>query len=144
MEEKLFREFFERYQDFFRQGLKDEADMEQVASSFATAFIAASPAGVNVGQNDEQLKQVMRQGFERYRQIGTKDMALRGVRINPIDEHHCLAHVAWTATYDRGTAPDACIDFDVHYLMQQLDDEPKIFGWVSGDEQALLRQHGIL
>ncbi|MDA7417119.1 nuclear transport factor 2 family protein [Xenophilus arseniciresistens] len=144
MEEKLVREFFERYQDFFRQGLKDEADMEQVASSYATAFIAASPAGVNVGQNDEQLKQVMRQGFERYRQIGTKDMALRGVRINPIDEHHCLAHVAWTATYDRGTAPDVCIDFDVHYLMQQLDDEPKIFGWVSGDEQALLRQQGIL
>jgi hypothetical protein len=29
-------------------------------------------------------------------------------------------------------------------LMQQLDGEPKIFGWVSGDEQALLRQHGIL
>jgi hypothetical protein len=144
MEEKRVREFFERYQDFFRQGLKGKADMEQVASSYATAFIAASPAGVNVGQNDEQLRQVMWQGFERYRQIGTKDMTLRAVRIDPIDEHHCVAHVAWTATYDRGAAPDARIDFDVHYFMQQLDGEPRIFGWVSGDEQALLRQHGIL
>lgn len=71
-------------------------------------------------------------------------MTLRAVRIDPIDEHHCVAHVAWTATYDRGPAPDACIDFDVHYFMQQLDGEPRIFGWVSGDEQALLRQHGIL
>lgn len=143
MEQKHIREFFKRYQDFFRQGLKNEVDMEQVAASYATAFIAASPAGVMAGQNDERLKQVMRQGFERYRQLGTKDMALRGVRIDPIDELHCLAHVAWTATYDRGAAPDVSIDFDVHYLMQQLDGEPKIFGWVSGDEQALLKQHGI-
>ena len=144
MEEKFIHEFFKRYQDFFRQGLKNEADMEQVASSYATAFIAASPAGVMAGQNDKQLKQVMSQGFERYRQLGTKDMVLRGVRIDPIDEHHCLAHVAWTATYDRGATPDVSIDFDVHYLVQQLDGEPKIFGWVSGDEQALLKQHGIV
>ncbi len=39
---------------------------------------------------------------------------------------------------------DVAIDFDVHYLVQKLDDEPKIFGWVSGDEQALLRKHGII
>ncbi|MBN9424922.1 MAG: nuclear transport factor 2 family protein [Burkholderiales bacterium] len=142
--EKSVNELFQRYQEFFRRGLKNEADMEQVASSYATAFIAASPAGVSVGQNDEQLKQVMRQGFERYRQIGTKDMTLRHVRVDPIDEHHCVAHAAWTATYDRGAAPDVSIDFDVHYLVQQLDDGPKIFGWVSGDEQALLRQHGII
>ena len=144
MEEERIHEFFKRYQDFFRQGLNNEADMEQVTLSYATAFVAASPAGVVAGQNDEQLKQVMSQGFERYRQIGTKDMTLRDVRIDPIDEHHCLAHVAWTATYDRGAAPDVSIDFDVHYFMQQLDGDPKIFGWVSGNEQALLRQHGIV
>ena len=143
MEEKHIHEFFKRCQDFFRQGLKNEADMEQVALSYATAFIAASPAGVMAGQNDEQLKQVMRQGFERYRQLGTKDMTLRGVRIDPIDEHHCLAHVAWTATYARKNQPDTVIDFDVHYLVQKLDGEAKVFGWISGDERALLKKHGI-
>jgi hypothetical protein len=25
-----------------------------------------------------------------------------------------------------------------------LDGPPKVFGWVSGDEQALLRTHGII
>lgn len=144
MNEQRIHAFFLRYQEFFRQGLRNEADLEQVASSYATACIAASPAGVMSCQNDEQLKHVMRQGFERYRQIGTKNMTLRDVRIDPVDEHHCLAHVAWTATYDRGSDPDVAIDFDVHYLVQQLDDEPKIFGWVSGDEQALLKRHGIL
>lgn len=36
------------------------------------------------------------------------------------------------------------IDFDVHYLVQLLGGEPRVFAWVSGDEQALLREHGIV
>lgn len=40
--------------------------------------------------------------------------------------------------------PDVAIDFDVHYLVQQLGAQPKVFGWVSGDEQALLKEHGII
>ncbi|WP_409363405.1 nuclear transport factor 2 family protein [Bradyrhizobium sp. AUGA SZCCT0274] len=141
--ENSVRELFERYENLFRMALADEIDMDKVASSYAAAFVAASPAGVSVGQNDEHLKQVMLQGFENYRRIGTKDMRLRNVRIAPIDEHHCLAHVAWTGIYDRGSEPDISIDFEVHYLVQQLEDAPKIFGWVSGDEQAVLKQHGI-
>lgn len=142
--ENSVRELFGRYEKLFRMALTGNVDMDEVASSYAAAFVAASPAGVRVGQNDENLKQVMRQGFENYRRIGTKDMRLGHVRIAPIDEHHCLAHVAWTAIYDRGSAPDISIDFEVHYLVQQLQDAPRIFGWVSGDEQAVLRQHGII
>ncbi|MOA64116.1 hypothetical protein D3C78_1900710 [compost metagenome] len=56
-----------------------------------------------------------------------------------------MAHVAWTATYARKDQPDVAIDFDVHYFVQTLDREaPKVFGWVTGDEQALLREHGII
>jgi hypothetical protein len=36
------------------------------------------------------------------------------------------------------------IDFEVHYFIQKLSGEPEVFGWVSGDEQALLRKHGII
>jgi hypothetical protein len=28
-------------------------------------------------------------------------------------------------------------------VVQKLEGDPKIFGWVSADEQALLKQHGI-
>jgi hypothetical protein len=71
-------------------------------------------------------------------------MRIRDVRLSPMDEHHCVAHVAWTATYARKGQPDLAIDFGVHYLVQKLEGEPKVFGWVSGDEQALLKQHGIV
>ncbi|TIR42036.1 MAG: nuclear transport factor 2 family protein [Mesorhizobium sp.] len=141
--EAQVRKLFERYEQLFRKSLAGDADMDEVTSVYASAFIAASPAGVMVGRNDDQLKQVMEQGYARYRAIGTKAMRIRDVRISPIDEHHCVAHVAWTSSYARKDGPDVTIDFDVHYLVQKLGGEPKIFGWVSGDEQEVLRKHGI-
>jgi hypothetical protein len=142
--ESSVRTFFERYESFFKQSLDGKMDMDEVASLYASEFIAASPAGVTTGKNDDQLKQAMAQGYARYRAIGVKDMRVRNVRLSPIDELHCVAHVAWTATYARKVQADLAIDFDVHYFVQTLDGEPKVFGWVSGDEQALLRKHGII
>ncbi|TIR29557.1 MAG: nuclear transport factor 2 family protein [Mesorhizobium sp.] len=138
--EAQVRKLFERYE----QQLAGDADMDEVASAYACAFIAASPAGVMVGKNDDQLRQVMEQGYAHYRAIGMKEMRIRAVRVSPIDEHHCVAHVAWTSSYARKDRPDVTIDFDVHYLVQKLGGEPKIFGWVSGDEQEVLRKHGVV
>jgi hypothetical protein len=143
MMEISVRKLFERYESFFKQSLSGDIGMAEVASLYASDFIAASPAGVMTGKNDDQLKQVMAQGYAHYRAIGTKEMRIRNVHLSPIDEHHCVAHVAWTATYARQDEADVAIDFDVHYLVQKLDGKPKIFGWVSGDEQALLSKHGI-
>ena len=142
--ETSIRKLFERYEHVFNAALHGDVDMDDVAALYAADFIAASPAGVMTGKNDEQLKQVMAQGYARYRAIGTKEMRIRGLRISPMDEHHCVAHVAWRATYVRNDKPDVTIDFDVHYLVQQLGAEPKVFGWVSGDEQAVLKEHGII
>lgn len=144
MIEASIRTFFARYESVFNRALGGDMDMDEVAALYASAFIAASPAGVMTGKNDDQLKEVMAKGYARYRSIGTKDMRIRDVRVFSIDEHHCVAHVAWTATYARKDQPDIAIDFDVHYFAQVLDGEPKVFGWVSGDEEALLRQHGIV
>jgi hypothetical protein len=137
------RRFFERYERCFNRALAGDVDHDELASLYAAEFIAASPAGVMAGRNDEQLQQAMAQGYARYRAIGTRGMRLREVRISPIDEHHCVAHVAWTASYAREGQADVAIDFEVHYFVQQLGGEPKVFGWVSGDEQELLRRHGI-
>lgn len=144
MMEASVRRLFERYESVFNRSLEGNMDMDEVAALYASEFIAASPAGVLTGKNDDRLKQVMAEGYARYRAIGTKEMRIRSVRLSPIDEHHCVAHVAWTATYARKGRPDVAIDFQVHYFVQQLDEEPKVFGWASGDEQALLRKHGII
>ena len=142
--EASVRKLFERYESLFNRALGGEADMDEVASLYTSEFIGAGPAGVRAGKNGDEFRQVMAQGYAHYRAIGTKEMRIRGIRLSPIDELHCVAHVAWTATYARKDAPDAALDFDVHYFVQKLDGEAKVFGWVSGDEQAFLRRHGII
>ncbi len=141
--EAAVRRLFERYQHFFMRALGGDLDLDEAASLYASEFIAATPAGVMGGKNDAAFGQAMAKGYERYRAIGTKAMTVRAVRVSPIDALHCVAHVAWTATYARDGREDAVIDFVVHYLVQALDGEPKVFGWVSGDEEALLKQHGV-
>jgi len=142
--ETSVRKLFERYERVFKRSLSGDMDMDEAAALYAAEFIAATPAGVRTGKNDDRLKEIMVRGYARERAVGMKDMAIRHVRLSPIDDRHCVAHVAWTATYARSGRPDVAIDFDVHYFVQTLDGEPKVFGWVSGDEQALLRTHGIL
>lgn len=142
--EKAVEKLFERYESFFAKALRGGIAMDEVASLYASDFIAASPAGVMSGKNDDHFMQVMAKGYEHYRAIGTQAMRIRDVRISPIDEAHCVAHVAWTATYARDDLPETAIDFDVHYLVQVLEGEAKVFGWISGDEQALLKQHGVI
>jgi hypothetical protein len=142
--ENAVRQLFERYESFFERSLAGDLDKEAVASFYASEFIAASPAGVTTGKNDGRLLEVMAEGYSYYRQIGTRGMRIRDIRISPIDELHCVAHVAWTASYARQDEPELTIDFDVHYLVQKLGEEPRIFGWISGDEQAVLKERGII
>lgn len=137
------KELFARYEQFFQQSLSGKIDKAQLGSLYATEFIAATPAGVLAGKNDASLAQALEQGYAHYREIGTKAMTIRRVTVSPIDDLHCIAHVEWTAVYARKQQADVASDFVVHYFVQRLNGEPKIFGWVSGDEQALLKQHGI-
>lgn len=137
-------EFFHRYQRLFQDGIAGRVDADALSRCYAAEFIAAVPQGVMAGKNDSQLIAVMRAGYARYRAIGTRGMAIRGIAIDAIDALHCLAHVAWRATYARQGRDDLDIDFDVHYLLRLADGKPQIFGWVSGDEQEVLRRHGIL
>ncbi|MDQ7775300.1 hypothetical protein [Paracoccus aminovorans] len=138
------RKLFQRYERFFRRSLAGNFDKAQVAELYASEFIAATPAGVMAGKNDETLIQAMVQGYDHNRRIGMRDMRIRGLRLSPIDDLHCVAHVAWTATYARDDLPETAIDFDVHYLVQLRDGDAKVFGWMSGDENALLKQHGVI
>lgn len=142
--EASVRMLFEHYERLFKASLEGDVDMDEVAALYASEFIGASPAGVMTGRNDEQFQEVMARGYAHYRAIGTKEMRIREIRVSPIDALHCLAHVAWSATYAREDQPDATIEFEVHYLVQKLKEEAKVFGWISGDEQALLKKHGIL
>ena len=144
MTDASIREFFNRYQRFFMEALADNLDTDELSALYTSDFIAASPAGVMTGKNDDTLKQAMINGYAHYRAIGTKNMQVRNIRLSRIDDQHAVAHVSWTAVYAKPSQPDISIDFEVHYFLQEIDNKPKVFGWVSGDEQALLRERGVV
>ena len=141
--EEAVRALFVRYQRSFAQGLDGRADLDEVAGFYAAEFIAADTRGVMSGKNDQNLKEVMAKGYAHYRDSGVKLMIARSLKVNQLDGSHCIATVAWRATYARPRKSDVDIDFDVHYLLENTSGQPKIFGWVSGDEQAALDAHGI-
>jgi len=138
------RNFFRRYEQFFMQSLNGEVDPNELSSLYAQEFIAASPLGVMAGKNDMIFQEALEQGFEQYRKMGTQGMRVRDVSISPIDEIHCVAHVAWAATYAVAEKPNIEIDFEVSYLMQELDNALHVFGWISGNEQDLLKEYGVI
>jgi len=138
------KRLFASYESFFNRFLQGEPDMTEAGELYAPEFIAASPTGVMTGRNDEEFRDNLIRGYDHYRAIGTRQMQVRDVRISPIEDLHCVAHVGWTATYLRRDGTDVDIDFEVHYLVQVLGGAAKVFGWVAGDENALLKQHGII
>ncbi len=138
------KNFFMRYEQFFMQSLNGEIDSDELSSLYAQEFIVASPLGVMTGKNDIIFQKTLAQGYEQYRKMGTQRMRVRDVSISPIDDIHCVAHVAWTATYSVAEKPNIEIDFEVHYLMQELDNDLHVFGWISGNEQDALREYGVI
>lgn len=136
------RELFGRYEREFNTGLKGEADLEAVAALYAGCFIAASPTGVFTGKNDDELTRVTVQGFKHYRATGAQRMNVRNLDVSVIDELHRLARVEWRATY-KVEDSQKVIDFTNVYLVRLEGSSAKVFGWITGDEAAVLRQHGI-
>ncbi|WP_382324137.1 nuclear transport factor 2 family protein [Hydrogenophaga sp. UC242_50] len=141
--ESLVNELFQRYEREFNRSLRGDSDLVAVANLYAKAFIAATPSGVVTGQNDDQLKRVMADGFERYRQIGMSGMKLQRLDISGIDDLHALARVDWTATYAIGNEKKT-IDFTNAYLVRREGDTATVFGWITGDEEAVMKAHGIV
>ena len=144
MTKDSLKQFFQRYEQFFMQSLNGELDDTVMSELYASEFIAASPLGVLTGKNDTSFQQALSEGYEQYRKIGTKEMRVRDVEMLPIDDLHCVADVAWTASYEVANGQQVNIDFNVHYLMQNLNGKLRVFVWISGNEQEPLKEYGVL
>ncbi|RWC86504.1 MAG: nuclear transport factor 2 family protein [Mesorhizobium sp.] len=136
--------FFAAYAEFYNDALLPEADLKDVADIYSSAFISVTPGAVMAGENGKQLIEIMKKGFEGYRTIGAGKMTCKDVSVTPIDRDHCVAKVQWAGEYQNKKAALITIDFEVSYLLERRDGKLKVFGWISGDEQAEFRKHGLL
>jgi hypothetical protein len=139
-----FTLFFQKYADAFNRSLGDTVDSETIAAAFSNCFVSANPSGVKCGQNDDEFRQALPKMYAFYKEVGTKKMIMRGVTPTPIDEHHHMVRVDWTADYQKKNGEAVSISFNVTYLLQTRDGQSRIFAFITGDEMGVLKQHGLI
>ncbi|WP_027036787.1 hypothetical protein [Mesorhizobium ciceri] len=138
------QKFFKTYEKIYNDAIAGNADLDDVGDMYSTGFVSVTPAAVMVGENGQQLKDIMKKGFEAYRAIGTRRMTFVDVSVMPINQDHCVAEVNWSGDYERKDGSPVTIDFAINYLVEQRDGDLKVFGWIAGDEQAEFRKHGLM
>lgn len=141
----LIEQFFESYAAQFARALADppEVDVEATASAFADCFVESGPRGVHCGRNDETFRAAIPQGYAFYRQIGIRDMAIATLAPSQLDTRHWGVHVGWSAAYDEGKRVGT-VEFEVLYFVQMTSTGPKIFAYITGDEEGELRRLGLI
>ena len=121
----------------------DEVDVDGIRAHFANCFIGAGPTRSRCGENDESFAETLRQGYAFYRSIGTRSMWVRQLEVTAIDTNHDMVRVFYRAEYDKHGEP-ITIDFDLVYLLQTIEGATKILAFITGDETAIYRQHGLM
>jgi hypothetical protein len=121
------------------------ADAAALADCFAPYFVASSPQGVFGGEGGETFRTVIGDGVENYRRMGGTDFIVEGVEVIGIDPLHVMARVSWRFDYKRPQdGRTGTIRFANQYFITFADGDPKIFGWVTPDEHAVLKEHGLM
>ena len=144
MKNEEIKQFFKVYEERFNKALAGDDDIAGTAGAFAACFIGANPNGVMCGSNNEDFRKNIPAGNAYYRSIGTKRMQIKHMDIMSLDEIHYSARVSWHSEYERKDGREISIDFDVIYMLQYIGNSPKIFAYITGDEQAELQKHGLI
>jgi hypothetical protein len=140
------RDFFAQYEARVNRALEETPDFDAkgTAEAFSDFFIAANPNGVACGKNDEKFQLQILHGYEFYRSIGTKSMKISRLTTTSLDEFHVQTKVRWQSNYEKRDGKGEKIDFDVIYLLQIIGEKPKIFAYITGDEERDLRERGLI
>lgn len=145
MELPDYEGFFREYARVYERSLGDSVDVKAIRSFFAEAFLSASTTGqVAVGANDQQFEEALQKGYAFYKSIGTMSMKINRTESEVLCENHDRVQVFYVAGYKRKNGGTASISFDVVYLIQRRIEGPKIFGFITGDEMAVFRRHGLV
>jgi hypothetical protein len=137
--------FFDQCAARLNQAVADDPiiDIEATADAFAESFVEVSPVAIRSRRNGEHFRQMIPRGFEFYRSIGTRSVSIWSREFMQIDDLHWMAKIHWQVCCEPAGSAAELIDFDIFYFIQMADATPKIFAYITGDEQRALRNHGL-
>jgi hypothetical protein len=144
--ETKVRRLFDHYGRRSDDALQDPPieDSGGHAAAFAEYFVGSSPQGVFGGPNDNEFRKKIPEGFAHYRKVGGKHMTIKGLTVTPLDELHAIADVDWDFAYTNKAGKSGHVTFTNFYFITIASGEPKIFAYVTPDEQGAMAEHGLV
>jgi hypothetical protein len=119
----------------------DALEMRRVAGLYAEDFIAAGPGGV-ISQSRDAFLENADKAAEFYRSVGQQSAEMLSARETWFGDKYVMVTVHWGVRF--ASLPDL-VEFDVSYLVQLTDAEPKIILFISHeDEQETMERLGLL
>jgi hypothetical protein len=138
-------QFFDDYARRFNEALKGSApDVEKTIACFADFYIESNPNKITCTKNDETFKAVIPQGFNYYRSVGLQSMKICSKAITVLDDYHALVKIHWQSLYIKKEGNKMELGFDTFYMIRFVNNEVKIFSYVSGDEQQFMEANGLV
>jgi len=135
--------FFHAYEANYNAALEGkDIDLHETMNCFSEQFIESSPVSIICAKNDDTFRENILKGFAFYKKIGTTCMIIQHKEVTQLDDHHAMVKVHWKANYGKGEQGEM-MEFDVFYFLR-LTDGIRIFAYITGDEQQLLKAHGLV
>lgn len=137
--------FFKQYADRFNKTLQgDISDVELTTDLYSDCLIAVNPLGVNCAKNDEQLRDAMVKGYAFYKDIGITSMEIVSKEITLLDDFHTMIKVCWRSNFVKKDGSKGSIEFENIYFTQTRENQHKVFAYITGDENAVLKKIGLI
>lgn len=135
--------FFSEYETEFNIALHGAPDAETTASLFAECFVEANPSGVSCGKNDKEFRKAIPQRYAVYKNAGITEMKIISQDITLLNDIHALDRVKWRAFCETKDGKKMEAEFETIYLVHINNGEPKIFAYITGDEQKTFKEKGL-
>lgn len=96
------------------------------------------------GNNNEDFTGALQQGYAFYRGIGIRSMEILSIHTTLLDDLHEMTTIRWRSGYVKDDSTQGSMEFDNIYFTQTKENESKIFAYITGDEQASLKEAGLI
>lgn len=119
----------------------DKLQLDQIAKLYADSFISAGPKGT-ISNNKQEFLQKAEKASSFYRSVGQNSAKILSKYQLSISDEYTLVTVHWAVTFEK--TGDRRIEFDVSYIVQHTDDEPKIVMFITHqDEEEAMKKLGL-
>jgi len=138
-------DLFNQYSNIFNKAVKEGViDIESTAELYSECFIGANPLGVQCGKNDKEFRVALQKGYAFYKDIGITSMEIVSKEITFLDEFHTMVKVRWKSSFIKKDDTAGNVEFENIYIAQTNENKHKVFAWITGNEQAVLKEIGLI